>query len=200
MFDWTAVVEGRRVGNMGSGADPADDRADTRSPSGEAVMATRNKIATTKREGDLIVFTFATGEQRTIDPLRMPTRDAFTFHGAEQKLRDEYAGAESVGEAIAAFDALYERLAAGEWTKRRESAGPRLTLREAVARVYSDWAGVGLDDARAIIKGEKPDRKGRTWNRKIFDNFRGLEDISPLVAESMAPKADAEPALGADDV
>lgn len=88
----------------------------------------RNAIAKVNWSEDerALTFHFSNDDLHIIDIANIPEglHAALTLHGLEQKLRDSYAGAKTVDEAIAAFTATADTLRSGEWGKRREGAGP----------------------------------------------------------------------------
>src|SRR5438105_11593993 len=77
-------------------------------------------------------FDFRNGETRTFDApaqdIKTPDEGIFLFHklaghGSEQKIGDETAGAESIGDMIDAVDAVIDRLSKGEWYMEGVGAG-----------------------------------------------------------------------------
>jgi hypothetical protein len=106
---------------------------------------------------------FRNGETRTFTvPGNMIAK--FAGHGAEQKLGDETAGLEDVGDMVLAVDELMDRLAKGEWGVKREGnglAGTSVLLR-ALMELYSKSAEqvkqflAGKDQAAKIALRNNP--------------------------------------------
>lgn len=99
-------------------------------------MAT--KKATRSIEGEVISFTFASGEVVEIDyaALTLEIQVQLGLHGLSQKIGDSYAGTKTPEEAAVFAAGVAKRLINGEFKAVRESTGvTRVTqLVEAVAR------------------------------------------------------------------
>lgn len=97
-----------------------------------------------------ILFLGRDGSHFHADISRYPANIAeiMRFHGAKQKLGDEYADLDSIEDSLEAVRELDERLAAGRWTAERTGfVGMSLLLR-AIMEVF------GLDEtaAREFLK------------------------------------------------
>lgn len=112
-------------------------------------------------------------------------------HGLVQKLGDAAAGKQG-DEAYDAVMAVYERLVAGDWSKARESAGPRPSMvAEAVIRA-KEAAGLTVDKAAILAKYTGKDagdaRKAALSNAAVkaaYDQLK-LESAQARAAKSQA--------------
>lgn len=93
----------------------------------------RQKVATAKTTGDVIVFTFATGEIREINASKFSPemQHAAMLHGFKQKFGDSYAGL-MAEEAVPVFDATVANVMGNEWNKRAEAGEKAPTLEVAI--------------------------------------------------------------------
>ena len=94
--------------------------------------ANGEKVKVTEKPSS-IVFVFANKEQALIDvaALRKEQKDVCQvalIRGLAEKVRDTYAGAETVEEAFDLATDMIGRLEEGEWMSAREGGGPRMTM------------------------------------------------------------------------
>lgn len=110
-------------------------------------------------EAQAVKFNFADGgEPVVISPNDLPRniQVCAMFHGISQKLGDSYAGSDDPRES---FDAMLERLKAGEWVTTAKAEGPRVSLLvEAISNALRK-AGKPVDEAR--IRERVKDKTGR---------------------------------------
>lgn len=76
----------------------------------------------------------------------------FAAHGAEQKIGDETAGEEKVGDMYEAVLELTERLTGGDWTKERTGGGMGGT--SILIKALVESSGKSIEAIRAFLKGK----------------------------------------------
>jgi hypothetical protein len=111
-------------------------------------------------EGSVLTFTFSNGNIRTFDVSRCSDeiRHRLMLHGAEQKLRDCYAGAGSPDEAEGLWQKVSDQLLAGQFNSKREG-GPAAegTIEQLARAMVMAWAEKGqtknYEDVLAYVKG-----------------------------------------------
>lgn len=100
-------------------------------------------------------FDFENGETRLVELDKIPeaTREELLAHGAKQKIGDECADLDSVGDYVAAVEAMIDRLCDGVWREEREGgfAGSAVLI-EACMEIFSKTR----EEVREILKGMKP--------------------------------------------
>lgn len=136
-----------------------------------------------------------------IDSLDAATVRRAALHGLVQKFGDAAAG-KSGDEAYDAVMAVIERTKAGEWSKARESAGPRPTLvAQAVMRVLSA-AGKAFEESAVIAKYTGKDgeaaRKHALSMAPVQAAFKTIQ--AELAAARAAKAAEAAAAVPQADV
>lgn len=125
--------------------------------------------------GDVVNFDFVDGETIACELHALPD-DIITrlaLHGLSQKVGDSYAGAESVGEARAMAQGVYDNLVAGTWAVRASRGGKII---EAITRAL----GLSFDDA--LTK----------WNEKSDDEKKAIKNhpsIKVALAEIESERA-----------
>lgn len=131
-----------------------------------------------KDDGALQVrLDFLNGETRLFT---LPTSlvAKFAVHGAEQKLGDEIAGLEDVGDCVMAVDELMDRLAKGEWgVTRKPGAGMAGT--SVLARALVEHSGKPIDVIKTFLAGKSQAEKVA---------LRQNAAIAPIVARLEAEK------------
>jgi hypothetical protein len=113
----------------------------------------------------------------------------FALHGAEQKLGDEVSGLDDIDDAILAVDELMERLAAGDWSQRREASG--IAGSSVLARALVELTG----KSPATIKEEL---KALPQADKVA--LRGHPKLQPIIARLEAAKRAKGPQVDTDAV
>ena len=102
----------------------------------------------------------------------------FAAHGAEQKLGDAIAGETDINDAVLSVDDLIARLAAGEWTVRREAGGFAGT--SILAQALIEASGKTREDIMAFL-GTK------TQAEKLA--LRRSAKVKPIIDRLEAEKA-----------
>lgn len=94
-----------------------------------------------------IVFSFANGETCSLELKALPKaiRDVAMVRGVAEKVRDTYAGAESVGDAYELASDMIGRLMENEWLSAREGGGPRMTMLLTAIEEVKTKAGLTFD-------------------------------------------------------
>ena len=108
-----------------------------------------------------VLFSFVNGTELEpmLDGLDEGIIKSLAIHGLSQKIGDSYAGAESVEEAIAAANGVWENLKAGLWGAKVQRGGK---IVEALARAtgqtfeacFEKWQGMD-DKTQAAIRKHK---------------------------------------------
>lgn len=125
-----------------------------------------------------VLFVGKDGQTFVADFSRYPEQitSIMVFHGAKQKLGDEYADLDTVDDCLEAARELDSRLAEGHWgTERKGFAGMSLLMR-AIVKVY----GISEEEARAFLKPLKPDEKAA---------LRASPELKPTIDAMEAEKA-----------
>ena len=127
-------------------------------------------------------FIFAEGAGEitvTLEQVK-PVLTNLALHGLVQKVGDCYAGEKDAKEAFAKAQDMVKRLAAGDWTKARESKGPSSSIIvEAITRLRQEQKPETTID-------EIQDR----WNGMDEDTRKKLRDDSRIKAAVAAIKAE----------
>ena len=147
----------------------------------------RIKRITVDPDKGTVTFAWADGQADTFTIGDVPDtiRRRLALHGLAQKLADAHAGERDVASARAATRAVWEALAAGDWTKRPSDGGTSLLV-AAVARVK------GIDEAQAAAAIERlPADKRRALER--HPAIRAA--MAAIRAERLAARAAEGPAL-----
>lgn len=95
----------------------------------------------------------------------------FASHGAEQKLGDEIAGLDDVGDAVLAIDELIDRLYSGEWGIKREANGMAGT--STLLKALVEHTGKTVEQIKAFLAN-------KTHAEKVA--LRNNPKIKPIVA------------------
>jgi hypothetical protein len=123
-------------------------------------------------------FDFENGETKILELGRIPaaTVSELTAHGAKQKVGDECADLDNVGDYIVAVESMIERLCDGKWNAEREGgfAGSAVLI-EAAMEAF----GLERDKAKASLKS-------LTAAERLA--FRGLPEIKPIIERLEAAK------------
>ncbi len=147
----------------------------------------RIKRITVNPDKGTVTFAWADGPANTFAIGDVPDhiRARLALHGLAQKLADAHAGERDVVAARAATRAVWEALAAGDWTKRPDVGGTSLLV-SAVARVK------GIDEAQAAAAIERlPADK-----RKALERHPAIRAaMAAIRAERLAARAAEGPAL-----
>ena len=102
----------------------------------------------------------------------------FAAHGAEQKLGDEIAGLEEVGDCVLAVDELIDRLYNGEWGVKREANGMAGT--SVLLKALVEHTGKSVEQIKAFLAGKTQAEKTA---------LRNNPKIKPIVARIEDEKA-----------
>ena len=102
----------------------------------------------------------------------------FAAHGAEQKLGDEIAGLEEVGDCVLAVDELIDRLYNGEWGVKREANGMAGT--SMLLKALVEHTGKTVDAIKQFLNGKSQAEKVA---------LRNNPKIKPIVERIEAEKA-----------
>lgn len=103
----------------------------------------------------------------------------FAAHGAEQKLGDECAGLQEVDDCALAVEQLIDRLAAGEWSMKREG-GNGLAGTSVLMRALIEFTGKTPEDIKTFLAN-------KTQAEKVA--LRNNPKIKPFVEKIEAEKA-----------
>jgi hypothetical protein len=97
-----------------------------------------------------VVFIGRSGRVHIADFSAYPgsIRDVLVFHGAKQKLGDEYADLDNEDDCFEAMIALDGRLAKGQWTAERQGFSGVSVLMRAIMQVF----GLTEEKAREFLK------------------------------------------------
>lgn len=125
------------------------------------------KIATVVLIDGVFTFKWANGETTQFDTHETPDEmdERAKFHGYEQKLRDSYAGAKSVAEAMERHAVVADGLMRGQWSQK---GGTNIVLLALVRmgeaegkeaeEIMAKWDALD-DDARKKVAKNKAVRK-----------------------------------------
>lgn len=135
---------------------------------------------------DSLTFAFEGGGTYTVSTADFPAEvlPGMTLHGAGQKLRDTYAGDESVADAEESFTTMLERLKAGEWVTERTGLGPSPVLLIEAIKAAKAKAGQPFDEAAA-----KEKYKTKEAREKALSVPQVKAEYERLRAERQAAKA-----------
>lgn len=123
--------------------------------------------------------------------------------GLAEKVRDTYAGSDSVTDAMETAEDMIGRLNEGEWLSAREGGGPRMTmLLGAIAEVKGD--AFNLDESRAKYVVDKDDddetkKAKREMSRRAAANPDVARVLERLKAEAAAKRAEKTSSVEAID-
>jgi hypothetical protein len=99
----------------------------------------------------------------------------FAAHGAEQKLGDEIAGLEDVGDCTLAVDELIDRLYNGEWGVKREANGMAGT--STLLKALVEHTGKTVEQIKTFLAGKTQAEKVALRNNpKIKPIVQRIED------------------------
>lgn len=99
----------------------------------------------------------------------------FAAHGAEQKLGDEIAGLDDVGDCVLAVDELIDRLYNGEWGVKREANGMAGT--STLLRALVEHTGKTVEQIKTFLAGKTQAEKVALRNNpKIKPIVQRIED------------------------
>ena len=99
----------------------------------------------------------------------------FAAHGAEQKLGDEIAGLDDVGDCVLAVDELIDRLYNGEWGVKREANGMAGT--STLLRALVEHTGKTAEQIKTFLAGKTQAEKVALRNNpKIKPIVQSIED------------------------
>jgi len=143
------------------------------------------KETTLHSNGDItVVLDFVNGETRSFHvKADAKLYSKYAGHGIEQKLGDEIAGLDDVGDCVMAIDELTERLHNGEWGVARK-AGNGMAGSSVLARALVEHSGKTIE----VIKGFLA---GKSQAEKVA--LRANPAIAPIVARLEAEKAPKKP-------
>lgn len=120
---------------------------------------------------------FRNGETRLFTtPAAMLAK--FAAHGAEQKLGDEIAGLEDVGDCVLATDELIDRLYNGEWGIKREANGMAGT--SVLLKALVEHTGKTVEQIKAFLAN-------KTQAEKVA--LRNNPKVKPIVQRIEEEKA-----------
>lgn len=99
----------------------------------------------------------------------------FAAHGAEQKLGDEIAGLDDVGDCVLAVDELIDRLYNGEWGVKREANGMAGT--STLLRALVEHTSKTVEQIKTFLAGKTQAEKVALRNNpKIKPIVQRIED------------------------
>jgi hypothetical protein len=120
------------------------------------------------------------------------------LHGAEQKLGDEISGLDDVEDAVLAIDDLMDRLAAGDWSIRRESTGlaGASVLAKALIELTGKSPAAVKEDLKALSQGEKNALRDHPKLRPIIEKLEAnkKKKASAVDTDALLSKFSAAPA------
>lgn len=142
-------------------------------------------------QGDHIYvrFDFRNGETRTFKVPHSLIHQA-AGHGISQKIGDETAGLEDVGDMVIAVDKQIERLAKGEWRATREG-GSSLAGTSVLLRALMELSGKGRDEVKAFLETKTMAEKRALRNSK---------QVKPIVDRLEAEKGKKGPEVDTDEL
>lgn len=138
------------------------------------------------RNGEFRVFTI---------PAAMLAK--FAGHGAEQKLGDETAGLDDVGDCVLAVDELIDRLYNGEWSIKREGSGMAGT--SILLKALVEHTGKTVEQIKRFLSGDPtavPPVPAKTQAEKIA--LRNNPKIKPIIERLESEKVSKGPAVDTD--
>lgn len=153
---------------------------------------------------------FLNGESRTFT-LSPELTAKFAAHGAEQKIGDEIAGLDDVGDCVIAVDELIERLNKNEWGVTRK-AGSGMAGTSVLARALVEHSGKTMDVIKGFLAGKtQAEKVALRQNPSLAPIVQRLEAektkkpsninteamLDGLVGGEAAPAAEAKPAAKA---
>lgn len=161
-------------------------------------MAAKNAVCKKVIGSENVAFQFANGQVLRCNVADVPEsiRDRLALAGIAHTIGDTYAGAD--GDASWAYDQArdrWDRMCAGEWTRRAQATGPRIDM-EALAealRRYMDRQGDArdVDACREVINSQSEE------SVKALHKGRLSADYLEIMAERARERAEA---AGDDDL
>ncbi len=148
----------------------------------------RAKLANVNVDGTVLTFAFADGVTSTVDVSTWPEamQERAKMHGAEQKLRDAYAGEKTPADARAAMLDVLANVESGNWRISREGVEIDTALiLEALVRI----TGHPLERVKA--GWERLSKEERADIRQQPAVKVAMAEIKKERAEKETPKLDA---------
>jgi len=108
--------------------------------------------------------------------------------GVAEKIRDDYAGADSADEAMKWAKDIVERLYSDEWYGEREGGGPSISLFVEAVKAVKAKAGLPFDEEATRAKYVGKD-KAKTRNAALAGNSDLRATHANLVAQQAAETA-----------
>lgn len=193
--------------NGESNGDAVTEAGGTRKRQAKAKIAYLNDSGECKlTDGpNAIRFDFANGRELILNAGDVPTDtcQVAMVRGLAEKVRDTYAGSQTVDEAYDDASAMIEKLLAGEWLSEREGGGPGIGLfMEALQRV-KEGAGLVFDieAAKARYSGKEGSeaRKSALLGNAQLRGMYATVKAERAAANLEAKAADA-PTVSAEDL
>ena len=154
---------------------------------------------------DSLTFAFEGGATYTIKAGDFPEAilPGMTLHGAGQKLRDTYAGDESVADAEESFTTMLERLNSVDWVTERTGLGPSPVLLIEAIKAAKAKAGQPFDEAAAKAKYSSKEAREKALSvpqvKAEYERLRA-ERAAARAAEAAKKAGEATPDNGLNEV
>lgn len=144
------------------------------------------KLSQVKSDGVNVQFAFRNGQVRTFWlPLDHSLFMQAAKHGLDQKFGDEFAGLADPDDCVEAFDAMAERIEAGEWNQARASDG--LAGLSVLAKAMVRLSGKTIESVKATLKTLTAAQKSALRKTPAV-----AEVVAAIEAEREARKPDAK--------
>lgn len=123
-----------------------------------------------------------------LDKIGESVLNTATVRGVAEKIRDDYAGADSAEEAYGWAKELVERLYGDEWFGEREGGGPSISLFVEAVKMVKEANGLPFDEAATREKFVGKD-KAKARNAALQGNSQLKGFHAKLVAKQAADVA-----------
>lgn len=146
---------------------------------------------------DTLTFAFEGGGTYVVKASDFPEaiHAGMLLHGAGQKLRDTYAGDESVADAEESFGIMLERLKNGEWVSERTGLGPSPVLLIEAIKAAKAEAGQPFDEAAAKEKYKTKEMREKALGVAVvkahYERLRAERAAAKAAQAQEAAKKDA---------
>lgn len=154
----------------------------------------RKMLKTVSEDSKSVRFDFRNGETREFTIPHGEIAHKLAAHGAAQKIGDETAGVEDLGDMVIAVEAVIDRLHKGEWGATRQ-AGDSFSGASIVIKAVCEVTGKSVEDVKAFIEKKLASTEGLT-RAALYQSFRNPASktgqvIARLEAEKAAKKGTA---------
>lgn len=153
-----------------------------------AFAGKRKMVKTVSEDYKSVRFDFRNGETREFTIPHGEIAHKLAAHGAAQKIGDETAGVEDLGDMVIAVEAMIDRLHNGEWGATRQ-AGDSFSGASIVIKAVCEVTGKSVEDVKAFIEKKLASTEGLT-RAALYQSFRNpASKTGQVIARLEAEKA-----------